>query len=319
MRGIGRWIALTVCGLLLAGCTIGKIQHNDVLIFGTDTKLALDVSANPTTGGTPEVTIGYKRQEAVWMPLVVNGRGISGAPLQTLCVKPNGAKYDLAACDANATPANWACLNSAGNGYLPCAAAPLPRQQICGNDVATRTLCSFDLETRKYVGSAEPRDGKPGGTDAYSVFASFGANIKGSGEGGAQVGLAQFFATGIAAQRLAANSQVASALSVQPPATGVAMAAASAAPSAATLDGIRMLQNDQAVSMLLSSCAATHDPATLFDLTKHGIDPGAPKRGSAETDLKGAKTSDDFLALIRRYPQFSGAMRSIAGSAACQA
>lgn len=53
----------------LMGCT-STPQHTNVLIFGTNTKVALDVSQDPVSG--VGVTLGYKRQEAVWMPLMPN-------------------------------------------------------------------------------------------------------------------------------------------------------------------------------------------------------------------------------------------------------
>jgi hypothetical protein len=56
----------------------------------------------------------------------------------------------------------------------------------------------------KYTGSGEGR------TDTYSVFASFGADTGASGGGKAT--LAQFFATGVAAQKLANNPNVEKAL-----------------------------------------------------------------------------------------------------------
>lgn len=56
-------------GLSLAGCS-STPQHTNVLIFGTNTKVALDVSQDATSG--LGVTLGYKRQEAVWMPLLPN-------------------------------------------------------------------------------------------------------------------------------------------------------------------------------------------------------------------------------------------------------
>jgi len=61
-------LALAVTGLV--GCA-----HNDVLVFGTDTKMGLDIETAATQGASPSITIGYKRKEAVWMPLVVNGQG----------------------------------------------------------------------------------------------------------------------------------------------------------------------------------------------------------------------------------------------------
>ncbi len=178
MRSTKLGIAL-FAALGLPGCA--ALKHNDVLIFGTDTKLALDISTSATSGGAPELTIGYKRQEAVWMPLVVNGRGVSTKVTEMACKDKDGK--------------------------------PAP--------------CSENLEELKYTGTAE-RDAQKG-RDAYSVFASFGANIKGDAKNtSATVGLAQFFATGVAAQRLAANSQVANVLALQPEATGKAIAEAAA-------------------------------------------------------------------------------------------
>lgn len=57
------------CAIALAGCG-STPQHTNVLVFGTTTKVALDVSQDPTSG--LGVTLGYKRQEAVWMPLLPN-------------------------------------------------------------------------------------------------------------------------------------------------------------------------------------------------------------------------------------------------------
>lgn len=64
-------VALTFIGVLLlatTGCSTPK--HSNTLIFGTNTKIALDVSQDPVNG--VGVTLGYKRQEAVWMPLLAN-------------------------------------------------------------------------------------------------------------------------------------------------------------------------------------------------------------------------------------------------------
>ena len=49
-------------GLLLSGCATP--QHTNTLIFGTNTKLALDISQSPTN--LPSITFGYKREEVVW-------------------------------------------------------------------------------------------------------------------------------------------------------------------------------------------------------------------------------------------------------------
>jgi hypothetical protein len=146
--------------LLVSGCN--NFEHNDTLLFGTDTKIALDVSASAAQGGTPAVTIGYKRVEAVWMPLYANGQG--------------------SVCDATTEQ----------------------ERRGCGS-----------TQDPKYVG-----EGSGGEQDAYSVFASFGSKIRGEAAGNGDVGIAQFFATGVAAQRLADNPFAALALSVQHPSTG---------------------------------------------------------------------------------------------------
>lgn len=63
----GTFVVVVVASLL--GCT-STPQHTNVLVFGTNTKVALDVSQDATSG--VGVTLGYKRQEAVWMPLLPN-------------------------------------------------------------------------------------------------------------------------------------------------------------------------------------------------------------------------------------------------------
>lgn len=144
---------------LLLGCG-STPEHTNTLLFGTTTKLALDVSVNPA-GGTPDFTVGYKRHEGVWMPLLANQEtGESPQP-------------------ANCTDCTFTGTENAGNKK-----------------------------------------------DTYSVLASFGAKFGGGSETtasgevpGAKVsgngGLAQFFATGIAAQKLAEHGN-ARLVAVQP-------------------------------------------------------------------------------------------------------
>jgi hypothetical protein len=57
--------------VLVASCV--NQPHNDVLIFGTNTKVAFDISADPANAGTPSFTLGYKRQELALVPLKANG------------------------------------------------------------------------------------------------------------------------------------------------------------------------------------------------------------------------------------------------------
>ena len=63
---------IVVFASAIAASACANQPHNNVLIFGTDTKVALDISSSPTAGGAPQITLGYKRSEAVWMPLAVN-------------------------------------------------------------------------------------------------------------------------------------------------------------------------------------------------------------------------------------------------------
>lgn len=127
---------------LLSACS-STPRHTNVLMFGTNTKLALDVSQDPATG--MGVSLGYKRQEAVWMPLLPN----------------------------------------VGEGYLPASCETQEPKGPCP----------------KYVGN------HGNDYDTYSVLASFGFDVSGSGTApsGVNAGgkVAQFFATGLAARTLA--------------------------------------------------------------------------------------------------------------------
>lgn len=138
-----RTVASILSSLIATGCG-STPEHTNTLLFGTTTKFALDISVNPA-GGTPDFTLGFKRHEGVWMPLLAN--------------------------------------QGTGNGRQP---------GTCQN-------CSFQ-------GNKD--------TDTYSVLASFGATFGGtaatsdvdanpSNNASGNGGLAQFFATGLAARKLA--------------------------------------------------------------------------------------------------------------------
>lgn len=152
MRSNLQIITVSIITMTLVGCATP--QHTNTLIFGTNTKLALDISQSPTN--LASFTFGYKREEAVWMPLVAN------------------VDKDGKPCDVSTTKLN--CL---------------------------------------FQGSDGTSD-----KDTYSVLASFGAKFNGEVEGASLPkakgggGLAQFFATGIAARKLA-ESGGASLVSVQ--------------------------------------------------------------------------------------------------------
>jgi hypothetical protein len=64
--GVG---AAALAAVALTGCA-----HNDVLVFGTSTTIGLNVQTASTQGAAPSIVLGYEREEAVWMPLLVNAR-----------------------------------------------------------------------------------------------------------------------------------------------------------------------------------------------------------------------------------------------------
>ncbi|MCR9219225.1 MAG: hypothetical protein NXI21_03265 [Alphaproteobacteria bacterium] len=63
MRRLGTVILAVAAVAVLGACE----RSRNVLVFGTDTIVALDVSGDAS--GTPGLTLGYKRREAVWLPL----------------------------------------------------------------------------------------------------------------------------------------------------------------------------------------------------------------------------------------------------------
>ena len=177
------------------GASACAVPHNNVLVFGTDTSFGVGVDIAPDPSSPVGVNIGYKRKEAVWMPLVVNNQ---------TCEKGSGANDSSISCTTN-TRSDGELEPDVGNGAKP----------------AKNTKPAKDGSS-KYKGRARGINPDRGGNeyeeDTYSVFASFGGNAKG-GKDGAQLAVAQFFATGIAAQRLGANPSAAQLVSVQDPGT----------------------------------------------------------------------------------------------------
>lgn len=58
-----------------AALAAGACAHNDVLVFGTSTTIGLNIETASANGAAPSIVLGYEREEAVWMPLAVNGWG----------------------------------------------------------------------------------------------------------------------------------------------------------------------------------------------------------------------------------------------------
>lgn len=210
-------IAVAATGLL-AGCA-----HNDVLVFGTSTTIGLDVQTASTQGAAPSLVLGYRREEAVWMPLLANGRDSKLA----LCTE-----HDDNTCRAQAR------------------AGPLRHAM--------------------YQSRYTPRGGTER-VDAYSVFASLGANFNGDArrEGvNAGGGLAQFFATGAAAVSITENPALVTALKIESPRGAEAQSDAVVAAAGLSPEVTARRAERQTNVEKIQTCAAV--PATSWKVLVEG-------------------------------------------------
>ncbi|MCL4671594.1 MAG: hypothetical protein KJZ64_01365 [Sphingomonadaceae bacterium] len=145
-------------------------RHSNMVVFGTNTVVGVRVGTNATQ--VPSIDIGYTRQEAVLMPVVAN-TGIE---------KDEKATEKLTPCEIDDT------VQIVAGNPAPSAGSALP--------VFATHPC--------LLVATDGRNAK----DSYSVLASFGADFGASSEPSkatAKGGLAQYFATGMAAQLLALN------------------------------------------------------------------------------------------------------------------
>lgn len=160
--------------LVVAGGLIGCSSPDDqALVFGTDTKLALDVSGDQT--GQTGFTLGYKRSEFVWLPLAAKHS------LTHSCMVGSDGKLACTATDQRAL-ATHACA--------------IPTDETAPNATADGRpmLCLASRSSNtKLVGKKNTNE-----EDAYSVMTSFGHN---SDDG--RVAISQYLATGFAARTLA--------------------------------------------------------------------------------------------------------------------
>jgi len=184
---------------LLGGC-VQATRHSNTMVFGTNTTVGVKVGRD--VNQMPNVLIAYDRQEAVIMPLLAN----TG--------EKDGAWNKLSPCPSitvaeGARSATTAAELAQGNGFShPC----------------------------KFVGIRTGPDNFLI-QDSYSVLASFGAKLKGNGtDGTGAAGLAQYFATGAAAQTLALNGGAA-VIAVGDAAKAAAENESNAANAAAALGG----------------------------------------------------------------------------------
>lgn len=261
--------------MLLSGCVLrADHPHNDVLLFATSTEIGVDIEASVQNGGVPDLTVGYERDEGVWMPLRPNGlpaqlhtRGFLGSLARAL---GSGQNVDKATIDAYFKNLSEQAQSETSEWYSTCQTE---LSKDIGADRAAGICLLTALPSDKYVSMASGVDEGRGGhgveLDTYSVFASFGAR-GGVGESEANGGLAQFFATGIAAQRLGANPDVGIALNTAAPdaiekrAQAEESKAEQSIVSAFVLAGDSDFKSSQAEIAMITSCALPSKDKTLY-------------------------------------------------------
>ncbi len=242
-KALGCAIALALVGL--PGCAP---QHRDAIMFGVNTTGGLKVGVDEKQ--LPTIIIGYNRQEAALVPLFVYGDGMFKAADRNVdaTIYLEGARKRFERAAGAGAPAlrqklteegillvNWAYEaseeNSAGgtgSGRVSPglsklhALAQKPTPNLTELTLLTETEIQRPstalryLEEYKYMGEIDRTVQK----DAYSVLGTFSGGAKGKAQTGgagdvvASGSIAQYFATGIAAQNLSltpasvtANSQ----------------------------------------------------------------------------------------------------------------
>lgn len=175
----GRTVRLTIVvstAVILGGCATAG---NEVLVFGTETKVGISISGDPT--GSPDFTLGYRRREAVWLPVSVGGGGVP----TDLCRKAE-AEQSLQCSAAEPAKGSHVYVVVAKDGNAKAGSETL----LCEDAATVRRLL--------YVGSDSSSGG---GRDAYSVIANFG--LQAGTKGGTEI--SQYIATGMAARTLASR------------------------------------------------------------------------------------------------------------------
>ena len=157
-------------------------KHSNMLVFGTNTSVGVNVGKDASQ--SPTIQIGINRQEVALVPLLANTKQSD---------KGQWGK-ELEPCPANTKKSD--CKNLTSIDLEGC------------KFVATSTETEY-----KFNGDGTPTVDRTGkqlvstirhSADSYSTLASFGTRSSGNDQG-ASVAVAQYFATGIAAQKLAEN------------------------------------------------------------------------------------------------------------------
>jgi hypothetical protein len=145
--------------LALGGCATP--EHTNTLIFGTSTRVAIDVSQEPT--GALGATIGYKRHEAVWMPLLANQKGSGGREpakcKDDACAKfvgETGADGGPAGGGAKDTYSVLATFSGDMSGSAQGAQAKAAVAQYFATGIAARLLAQYGGAAAVSSGASAP-------------------------------------------------------------------------------------------------------------------------------------------------------------------
>jgi hypothetical protein len=167
---------------MLGGC-VQATRHSNTMVFGTNTSVGVKVGRD--VNQMPVVLIAYDRQEAVIMPLLANTQ------------EKHGTDNLLSPCAPAAKTVTTGANSRNGEWYQ--------EQTTYSDGVETSDAVEIAIHPCKFVGIRTGKDNLAI-QDSYSVLASFGARIEGdAADTKGTVGIAQYFATGVAAQLLAAT------------------------------------------------------------------------------------------------------------------
>ena len=288
----------------LSGCAP---QHKDAILFGVNTQVGLKVGVDERQ--VPTAILGYNRQEAALVPLLVYGDGIFKAAHRNL----DTTTYLQLARDRFEKAENPAekekeRLFTEGTKLvtLAYAAASQKSSETAETPVITPGLAELNAlaqnpnitEVTKYKLIAEAEIARPSTatrflaeykyvadydgskySDAYSVLGTFAGSAKGTakpatGGGGVEAtgSIAQYFATGIAAQNLSRTP-----------------AAVNTAASAAVAENVTKLPN------LTKNPEGSALKSKLVDL--NGTPDGKKRIDAAIVEISGSKQKnlDEFL------------------------
>lgn len=176
-------LATALAALPLLGGCVQATRHSNTMVFGTNTTVGVKIGTDAMQ--IPAVEIGYNRQEAVIMPLLAN------------TAEREGARNKLSPCQPNIEAIEYM--------KDPAQGKPAVVTRFRPSASSNGSTSTFKADPCQFVGLRADNNGLYV-QDSYSVLASFGAEISGNAtKQEAAVGLAQYFATGVAAQLLAAT------------------------------------------------------------------------------------------------------------------